>query len=473
LADFKEILKHGANYLVANLATKALAFISIPVYTHLLSTSDFGIVNIFLGVSGILSSLLTLCCDQAVSRYYFDRIDDEDFKKFVGTSSIIALIVFILNATILILLASQVGALTGLTRNVIYLLVPYTLVNVIGLTYEQIYTPMKKSKKIAISSLLRAYLGFMFAVAFIMFFKETKYLGQILGLICAGIIMIVIWSKGIAHQIILVFDRKYLRYILKFSVPLIPYALSGVIIEQFGKIAIGTTQNISQAGFYSLALTISGLVGIITAVTHQAWAPYYFEYMNAKNYAGHDTDIKRIFAITLIAGMGISTFGQEIGMILANKAFTSSLYLIPIFVHGFVLHQLAYVYMRNFSFVHRTYFSSIVVIAAGVINISLNLLIIPKYGEVGAAISFAFSYLSMAMLAWVANRFVIRCYCTPLLKLLRPLSIYILFSSTLFFLYIFNGFWQQFSVKVLLFSGFVVCIGWAERHFIRNFLKGA
>lgn len=473
MADFKEILRHGANYLVANLATKALAFISIPVYTRLLTTNDFGIVNVFLGVSGILSSLLTLCCDQAVSRYYFDKHDDEDFKKFVGTSSIIATIVFILNSLILLSLSGWISRLTGLNLILVYLLIPYTLINIIGLTYEQIYTVLRQSKRIAISSLLRAYIGFTLAIILIYLFKDDKYLAQVLGLISAGIIMIFIWIKGILKYFTLIFDKKYLRYILKFSVPLIPYALSGVIIEQFGKIAIGTSLSISQAGFYSLALTISGLVGIVTTVTHQAWAPYYFEYMNSKDYKGHDSDIKRIFAITLITAMGISTFGNEIGLVLASKSFTSSLYLIPIFVYGFVFHQFAYVYMRNFSFVHKTFYSSLVVITAGIVNVVLNIFVIPKFGEVGAAISFVISYLSMAIFAWIASRFIIKCYSTPIIKLIMPLLLYVLFNSPVFFIYLIDDFYLQIVVKIILVIGFILAIFWRDKNFIISLIKKA
>lgn len=471
MAEFKEILKHGANYLIANLATKALAFISIPVYTHLLSTDDFGMVNIFLGVAGILSSILTLCADQAVSRYYFDKKDEEDFKKFVGVSSMVAIVVFAINSTSLVLLARPFSHLTKVTNLMIYLLIPYTLINVIGLTYEQIYTPMRQSKKIAMSSLLRAYIGFSLAVGFILLFKQHKYLGQILGLLAGGLIMTIIWIKGISKYFLWSFDKNHLRYILKFSIPLIPYALSGVIIEQFGKIAIGSTHSISEAGFYSLALTISGLVGIVTAVTHQTWAPYYFEYMNAADYIGHDRDIDRIFRVTVVAAMGISTFGLEIGTILASKQFTSSLYLIPIFSYGFVFHQFSYVYMRNFSFVHKTLYSSIVVITAGIFNILLNIIVIPKFGEIGAATAFSLSYICMGFLAWWVNKYVIKCHGTPLITLLRPLCIYGLFSIPFFFIYALENIFVAILIKILLFASLVITLFWKDRLFISGLLK--
>lgn len=471
MSNFKEILAHGKNYLIANLATKALSFISIPVYTRLLTTEDFGIVNVFLGVAGILSSLLTLCTDQSVSRYYFDKKDDEDFKRFVGTSSILAGIVFCLNALILIVSLDWVASLVGLSRSLTLLLIPVSFFNILGLTFEQIYTVLKQSRKIAMSSLIRAYVSFGLAVILILLMTDHKYMGQIGGLLVAGLLMSFIWINGIRQYFRTTFDRKYVNYIFKFSVPLIPYALSGIIIEQFSKISLAKEVNLSQAGFYSLALTISGIVSIITAVTHQAWAPYYFQYMNAKDFQSHDSDIVRIFNITLLSGIFVSFFGLEIGITLANKAFISSLYLIPYFVYGYIFHQLAYVYMRNFSFVYKTYYSSIVVIASGLLNVLLNLFLIPKFGQLGAAYAFSFSYLLMCIISLLINKYFINCHYTAIRKFLLPLLIFICFNVISHLFYRKEVSLLHILVKCSLFIISVFILFYSDREYILNLIK--
>lgn len=471
MSNFKEILAHGKNYLIANLATKALSFISIPVYTRLLTTEDFGIVNVFLGVAGILSSLLTLCTDQSVSRYYFDKKDDEDFKRFVGTSSILASVVFCLNAMILIVSLDWVANLIGLSRSLTLLLIPVSFFNILGLTFEQIYTVLKQSRKIAMSSLIRAYVSFGLAVILILLMTDHKYMGQIGGLLVAGLLMSFIWINGIRQYFKAAFDKKYVNYIFKFSVPLIPYALSGIIIEQFSKISLAKEVNLSQAGFYSLALTISGIVSIITAVTHQAWAPYYFQYMNAKDFERHDSDIVRIFNITLLSGIFVSFFGLEIGITLANKAFISSLYLIPYFVYGYIFHQLAYVYMRNFSFVYKTYYSSIVVIASGLLNVLLNLFLIPKFGQLGAAYAFSFSYLLMCIISLLINKYFINCHYTAIRKFILPLLIFICFNIISHLFYTKEVSLLNILVKcgLLIISAFILF--YSDRNYVLNLIK--
>ena len=73
MSDFKALAKHSANYLVATIATKALAFISIPVYTRLLTVAEYGVMQVFLSTIGIVQVLLTLDSEVAVSRYFLMR----------------------------------------------------------------------------------------------------------------------------------------------------------------------------------------------------------------------------------------------------------------------------------------------------------------------------------------------------------------------------------------------------------------
>jgi hypothetical protein len=147
--NFLGFLKHGGNYLVASVATSTLAFISIPIYTRLLTPEDYGGVSVFMGIVSLLGSVMSFSTDRSVSRYFFDQKDELDFKRFVGTSSILALAFFIINSFVLILFAEEFGNFVGLDKNVVYLIIPVSIVNIIGLTFEQIYGPLKLSKKIA------------------------------------------------------------------------------------------------------------------------------------------------------------------------------------------------------------------------------------------------------------------------------------------------------------------------------------
>jgi O-antigen/teichoic acid export membrane protein len=463
MANFTGILKHGGYYLVASLATGALAFISIPIYTRLLSTEDYGIISIFLGLVSITASLMAFSADRSVSRYYFDQKDELDFKRFVGTSSTLSFVFFFINAFVLFLFADEFGKLVGLSKEVVYLIIPISGINIIGLTFEQIYGPLKRSKEVAISSILRVCLGFAFSVALIYLFKKDKFYGQILGQILAGLCIVFFWIRLIKPFFKWSFDTAYIKYIFTYSVPLIPYALSGVIIEQFGKIAIGSSQSISQAGFYSLALTVSSIVNIVIGVTHQAWNPYYFEYMNFKNYNQLDKDFIKIFKLTILVAFGVACFGNEIGLLLAKREFSESLYLIPIFTIGYVFSQLSFAYIRNFGYTKKTQYMSITILASGICNVLLNVILIKSLGELGAAISFVLSYIIMTVLAWLINTYFVKLHSTSWKLLLIPLLSVFPFYVSLYFIFRLESFLLQLIIKGLLVVFLSIIIFWVER----------
>jgi O-antigen/teichoic acid export membrane protein len=466
MGSFTGILKHGGNYLIASFATSALSFISIPVYTRLLEPDEYGILSIFMGVVSLLASIMSFSTDRSVSRYYFDQIDSNDFNRFVGTTSILTVVFFVINSLILLFFAAEFGKFVGLDINTVYLIIPITALNIIGLLFEQIYGPLKKSREIAISSIVRVFLGFTFSIVFIYLLNDKKFYGQIWGQIFAGFIVSIIWIRAISQFFKLSFDFKYIKYIFLYSVPLIPYALSGVIIEQFGKIAIGTTYNHSQAGFYNLAITISSIVGIIISVTHQAWNPYYFEYMNSKNYKQLDNDFIKIFKFTIFVAFGVSCFGQEIGHFLANKEFSQALYLIPIFTVGYIFYQLAFAYLRNFGFTKKTHFMTITIFLSGISNIILNYFLIKPFGVLGAAISFVLSYILMAIIGMLLNLYVVKLHSPPLKKLILPLIFILPFYILLYFLLGYHQILFVFILKVVLFVFSALLLFWSDKEII-------
>lgn len=471
MSGFKEILKHSSNYLIASLATRALAFISIPVYTRLLSTEDYGIVSVFLGIVSILNVLVAFNFDTSISRYFYDKTSDSDFKNFVGTTLISSLFFIILSSIVFFYFADKFSIYLNLPVRVVYFLVPMATLNLIGLIFIQIYQPQKLSKPVALSSLFRVYLGFACSISLILIFKSERYLGQILGQILAGILMLFYWGRKIYPYVKLKFNRSHLKYILSYSVPLIPYALSGVLIEQFGKITLGKVDGISQAGFYTLAVSVASITAIVTEVTHMAWYPYYMEYMKSQNYKQHDKDLFRIFKLTLVAAMSVAAFGHEIGLILAKREFTSALYLVPILVLGYVFHQFSYAYMRNVSYVKKTVYMSLIVLSAGIINVLLNSFFIPLFGEVGAAASFVISYLCMALGSWSISFFILKVHCISIKKMFGLVLLLIFFIVPLFFIFNLENYLLKISLKVSLCGIFICILLFKDKDYIIAFIK--
>lgn len=70
--------KAGFFYLFGNLFNKAIAFITIPIFTRLMSTSDYGIVNTYMSWVTILSVIVGLSLGNSIRNAHVDYKNDMD-----------------------------------------------------------------------------------------------------------------------------------------------------------------------------------------------------------------------------------------------------------------------------------------------------------------------------------------------------------------------------------------------------------
>lgn len=419
MSDHKALLKHSRNYLFANIATKALAFISIPVYTRLMTVEEYGVINVFMSVLNIVPILLTLNLEVAISRYFFDTKDIEDFKRFVGCSIRLVGIAFFFMSIVYLILLPWISNLLAFSSLLSLSILPISLYRITNSIFQQIYNPLLQSKKIAIVSSVQTYLAFGLSVIAILCLSQNKYYGFVIGNIVAMLMLGYYMFKQIKPYYSGSWSKEHIKYIAKYCLPYIPYSLSGVIIDQLGRIFISNDSGFEVAGLYSMAANIATVIAIFIGVVHQAWNPYYFKYLNEKDHDSLDTDYDIIWRVTMILVVGISIFGRELGFVLGGANYLHSLYIVPVLCVGYAFYQWAYVYMRNTGYAKQTIWNGVVVTVSGLLNIYIAVLLTPSYKELGVAIAFAASYAMLLILSWGVNKLFLDVYTPSFMNFLK------------------------------------------------------
>lgn len=419
--SFYETLSHSKYYLISNVAIKALALVSMPVMTRLLTPSEYGVISVFNSYQGIFITLLTLNCYGALGRYYYEKHDD--FKEFFGTSIIFIGSLLLTFFLLSIAFTNTISSFLKLPSNTIIFIIPLVAAYVLGSWFEQINVPQRQSRKITVRNVISAYSNFVLAVIIIVFLQQDKYLGQLYAGLAIGIIFAIYYYFELRPYFTFSLNTRSLKYALSFSLPLMPYALSGVILDQFDRIMINKYSGFSDAGLYSFAYNIGMLLTLVLSALHQAWAPDYFKHMDDKNYDQLNSDIKKILTIVILSAYFLILFGREIGMMLAHNAFHASLVIVPIIVIGNLFYSFFTFFAWNIQYAKKNIYLSIAVLSAGLINIGLNVIFIPKYGYIAAAYTTAVSYLCMALFGWFVSKAILKIYSAPLSLLLNPLAI--------------------------------------------------
>jgi len=434
-SSFYGTLVHTKNYLITALANEGIKFISIPVLTYLLTTSDYGILNIFASWVSILSVLVVFNLNGSISRYFYEY--SEDFKQFLGFSIVITSLVFGVSTFFILLFRESLAGLLELPDMLIYFLIPAILFEVINITFRQVYQPIKESKRIKKYSIGTVYLTFILTVAFILLREDTKYIGRLQALIVVSGVYSLIKLRDVFKYYAFGYKRSYLSYIAKFSLPNIPYLLSGVILSQFDRILINSELGSSQAGLYSFAYNIGALQIMLSNSIHNAWTPQYYAHMKDNNQGAIIKDASLYSKLIALGATFLILFGMELGRVLSSASYHESLNMIPWIVFGLFFVGISPFNKNAIQYVKKTHINAILTLSVGVINIILNIWLIPVYGAIAAAYTTLFCYFLLFSVEFMVVKYFLKIPIVPLKTFSLPFVI-VLISLTLFYLF-FSG----------------------------------
>lgn len=459
--DIFETLKHGKNYFSAGIATKAMAFISIPIFTRLFTQADYGIVAVFGAYVGIFTVILSLNSYTAVGRYYYEKTDD--FGAFIGTTLILVGLIFCLTLPIFILFYKQIASLIQLPGLLPVYLIFACLFAIIYGTYYQILVPQKRSKEAATISILNGYTTFGIAVLFVYLLTENRYLGQIWATLLIGFIFSVYFMIKIRKYSKFCFKIEHIKYIATYSFPLIPYALSGIILAQFDRIMINDIIGAASAGLYSFGYNVGMLLLMVIGATQTALIPDFMKFLDNKEYDRLAALFEKVFSIVAIAALGLVLFAREIVMSLADEKFHAGLSVVPIVVIGYVFYEMFVVYGMYPGYKKKTVFSTIIVLTAGISNIVLNVIFIPMYGYIAGAYTTVASYFIMFLMAWIVAKFILKERVTPLWLIWKPTLLMFCFIGFVYFLDMLSlNFILFFIIKLMLLALFGIIVFYKE-----------
>lgn len=412
MADGKKVLKAGLGYTIGNYFLKGLNFLTIPIFSRILSTTDYGIYNTFAAYENIMFIIIGLAIHSAYknARYKYGLVSEgskpgKDYYSFVSATMvflIISVCIWLLIGNIFTDLWSMV---LGIDRLAINLLILFSFSNAVLLCFNtDVGLEYKYNSFLKVSG-VNAIGNIVLSLILICFvFTEQRYMGRIVGSVIPifGIAIYIIYrflKRGVVSQV-----GSFLKWGITYSLPIVPHGLSQVILTQFDRIMIAKMIGDAAAGIYSFAFNIYMIISITAQSLDNVWAPWFYENMNAGNEKNIKEKSNMYMTLMLFFSAFVLLISPEMIKILGAKEYWDASYcVIPIIAGGFFsfLYTLpvGVEYYRE-----KTKYIAAGTIGAAVINIVLNYICIPLFGYVAAAYTtlatyilyFAFHYI----LAW-------------------------------------------------------------------------
>ena len=431
--SFFDTFRNISTYFSAQVAIQALGIISLPVFTYFMTTEEYGIVNVYMSLVLVFTILLGANLHGAVSRYYYEQ--KKDFPEFLGTSIISMSIVFLIGSSILFWFRSELAELINLPEQVFSWLILFSYLSAVYSIFLQVFIPQKKAKLVSVVQVLSHYGKFAFIVLGFLIMVKQVYMGKIIGETIAMVFISFYLMYKISPFIEFTFIKTHLKYILNYSIPLIPFILSGYILHSFDQWYINAKLGNADAGLYSFAYKIGMLLaGFITALLDGS-NPNYYKWMNEKQHDKVNLQIISLSKLLIIATAFLILFAIDIGTVLAlKKEFHEALPLVPIIVAGYFLYGLTQFYYRGIYFQKRNIYLTLIVLLGGILNIILNSIYIPIYGYAAAAYTTLVSYLFMLIITILTTKYL-KLPDLPILRIL-VLSSYLLALIGIYYLFI-------------------------------------
>lgn len=441
-------------YILGEVVLKGLNILAIPLITYLLSVNEYAKYSLYLSYLNIFQILLSLNFNSSIVRVYAEsRININDY---ISSNYFI---IFLFQLLLLFLLIINIDVIIRITKFSYSELILIYISSVIFFIYNtilNIYQAKEDSKNFVKVNLFRNISILLVSLFLFIILVDNKYVGKIYSDIIIGLIIIILFiaNKKINMSKL---NFKYIQYFFTFSIPLIPHALSGIVLSQADRIIISTILTEYETGLYSFGYNIGMILNIFIVAIMRSYGPKGLKILYRKRESDLINLVKKYFGFILIIALNITFFAPIAIKLFIKKEYYDSIDIIPIVVTSYIFVFIYSTYVLYSFHEKKTFIISILTIIAAILNIVLNILFIPKYGYKIAAVTTLFCYFILMVLHYLNARYYLG-------KDVIPIKFYfvyiIMFSCYLIFHY-FSLFYSSiiyFLIEIFLFILFNVIV---------------
>lgn len=397
-----ELIKNTAVLCFGKICTQLISFLMLPLYTAILSTSEYGTVDLVLTYTALLTPFITLALEQALFRYLIDvRNDEEKCGKYITTTVVVSVSLVTIVLCIMLILAVTMNnrlfsyfGLTLLTGTIssIALQISRGLGDSIGYTLGSSVTAISQ---ILCNVLFLVVLGWGI---------DGMMLAIIIGNSLCGIT--IFHRCNLKHYMRSdYFSRKYFIELSKYSVPLIPNQLSWWALNAADKIIVQFFIGVAGNGLIAVANKFSGMYIQFSNIFNISWTEAVALHINdfdAEQFISKT--INSVYRLFLCVCCGIIVCMPFVFPIMVNGQYREAYGLIPIFMLASFfnvivsLYGVIYVAYKKAAEIAKT------AIFAATLNIFSHLILIKFIGIYAAALSTLIGYGGMAIYRYFHSR---------------------------------------------------------------------
>lgn len=386
-----KLLKNTAIITIGKVCTQLITFFLLPLYTSILSTEEYGTVDLLNTLVLLLLPIVTFQIEQALFRFLIEvRNNEEEKKKIISTSFFTVVLHIIIYLAIFFIISPFVK------NEYKYFLATNVVVYILASLLLQLARGLGDNKRYAFGSFISAFSTIAFNILFLVVIKlgaNGMLLANMLGqLVCFLYIFIAlkiykyISFKHVASEV-----RKK---ILKYSFPLIPNAISWWVFNASDRIIVSTILGVAQNGILAAAHKFSTVYITLYNIFNLSWTETVSLHCNDKDFNDFfnkmmDTVLKLFTSMAL----GIIACMPFVYPIMINENYSFGFKLVPILILGSLFNVIVGLISTLYVANKATKAIANTSVVSAIINIIVHIALIKFVGLYAAAISTLVAFL--------------------------------------------------------------------------------
>ena len=406
--QLKRLGKHSLIYGLGGLVSRILGLLLLPLYTRYLSPSDYGKVETLIAFTIVIGIVLRMGITSALFRFYFDSPEPEKRRVVLRTSFWFTMSMATLGLVAGVALSPEISQLLfGSSDD--WELVAASFVNLwVNMNYEQLTSLFRleeRSSAFVSASLANIFLT-VGATLILVVGLDAGPLGVIVGNFAGTLVVYLALVGYRREQLGLQFDRGLLREMNRFGVPLMPTALFLWTTNFSDRLFLVKLADTTEVGLYSVGVRIASAMVLLLTAFRLAWPAFAYSIED-------DREARRTYAyvltylvlVTTWVATGLTLLSPWLVDWLAAPSFASASRVVGPLTFAAVAFGGYIVVAIGVGRARRTQFNWAVTGAAAAVNVALNLILIPPYGMMGAAVATIAAYATMFVgMSWWSQR---------------------------------------------------------------------
>ena len=427
----KQLVRGTSFYTLSKLLTKVGLFLLLPLFTRYITPEEYGVIELLRPIINFIPLFFTFGLYTAQTRYYFEIREKEKIKEYIFTLNsflwvVTIIILFFLHSPLKFIL----GKIIDYNKVNFY---PYIFLALIA-GFVKLYVHMarnyfkviKKYSRVAIGNII-GFIAFAVISITLIVYLDYGVLGYMVAFLCYQSLLLYIFYFKYIKNTKWSFNKERLRQSLAIGLPISLSSITGVILGYSDRIVLSNFLAMEVVGTYSLAYNGGLILTVLISSFNSTWLPIFNELMGSERDNKYKIVKERltqfVLFIVFICLIG-QMLGKEVITLIFPAEYNPTIQYLPFVLFAIVFTGINH-YLKNILIYHEdTLYFPLFAIVSAVINLGINIIFIPKFGPLVAAISTIISYLLITIIYISFIKFKYKNYDFEYIKI-----IFILFFS--------------------------------------------